>query len=48
MEVIMGRKQLKYLMILLVMLGGCNADFHTKKWANCNLKEVEYRQPSNK
>lgn len=33
---------MKYSVVLLVMLGGCNADLHTKEWAVRNLKE---RQP---
>jgi signal peptidase II len=34
----MGKSIFKYLCILMVMLGGCSADFHTKKWANENIK----------
>ncbi len=34
----MKRRFLKYAAILLVMLGGCSADYHTKKWANCTMK----------
>jgi len=30
---------MKYFLVLLVMLGGCKADLHTKKWAISNLKE---------
>jgi signal peptidase II len=34
----MAKSFLKYLAILLVMLGGCSADYHSKKWANSNMK----------
>jgi signal peptidase II len=34
----MGKKLTKYLVVLLLMLGGCKADFHSKKWAENNLK----------
>jgi signal peptidase II len=34
----MGKHLLKYFLILMVMLGGCSADFHTKKWANNNIR----------
>jgi signal peptidase II len=35
----MQRRFLKYAAILLVMLGGCGADFHAKKWANSAMKD---------
>ena len=31
---------MRYSVILLVLLGGCSADLHTKKWATDNLKET--------
>jgi signal peptidase II len=34
----MIRPLLKYLAILLVMLGGCNADYHSKTWAKDHLR----------
>lgn len=34
----MRRQVLKYAAILLVTLGGCSADFHSKTWAKENLK----------
>jgi signal peptidase II len=33
----MKRSLLKYFILSLVMLGGCNADYHTKKWAYGHL-----------
>jgi signal peptidase II len=35
----MQRRFLKYAAILLVMFGGCGADFHAKKWANSTMKD---------
>jgi signal peptidase II len=37
-ENVVKKRFLKYVAILLVMLGGCNADYHTKKWAHCTMK----------
>jgi signal peptidase II len=34
----MGRHLLKYLAILFIMLGGCNADYQSKSWARNHLK----------
>lgn len=34
----MGKTFIKYSIILLILLGGCNSDFHTKKWAQGALK----------
>lgn len=28
----------KYLLILILIIGGCNADYHSKRWAEHNLK----------
>jgi signal peptidase II len=36
---VIKRRFLHYAAILLVMLGGCSADFHTKKWANSALND---------
>ncbi len=29
---------LKYTVIILILLAGCNSDYHTKKWAESNIK----------
>jgi signal peptidase II len=34
----MGKPFIRYSIILLILLGGCNSDFHTKKWAEGALK----------
>ena len=34
----MGNPFVKYSIIFLILLGGCNSDFHTKKWAEGALK----------
>jgi signal peptidase II len=30
---------LKYAVMILILLAGCNSDYHTKKWAENNLKD---------
>ena len=34
----MGNPFVKYSIIFLILLGGCNSDFHSKKWAESALK----------
>jgi signal peptidase II len=33
-----SKSLIKYLTIILLIIGGCTADFYTKKWAESNLK----------